>query len=175
MEIPGLGSVIKDDEFDWYYSNPMPVAVLDGLMCRIAVEGYNDDPNKDQIHTAITNFLSIEPSVIKEAQQYIFEHYKSCNEGREPDDPKFVNIESACNVWDFIQPSNEPMIRRRVYGDLGIYVSLECDCDWERKNGLQIVFKNGLKVNKVGTYDGHLTNSDAFADDTLENVIYQPS
>jgi hypothetical protein len=25
----------------------------------------------------------------------------------------------------------------------------------------------------VGPYDGHLTNSDAFADSTLENVVYR--
>lgn len=39
------------------------------------------------------------------------------------------------------------------------------------KEGL--VLKNGLKVNKLGGYDGHLTNSDAFADDSLENTIYR--
>jgi len=36
------------------------------------------------------------------------------------------------------------LITRRAYGDKGIYVSLECGCDWEHEHGLQIVFKNGL-------------------------------
>ncbi len=44
-------------------------------------------------------------------------------------------------------------------------------CDWEREHGLQIVFKQGLFVNKVGAFDGHLTNSDAYANEELENVI----
>jgi len=34
------------------------------------------------------------------------------------------------------------------------------------------VFKNGLKVNKIGPYDGHLTNSDANARNDLEDAIY---
>jgi hypothetical protein len=64
-------------------------------------------------------------------------------------------------------------VARRAYGDKGIYVSVECGCDWEVEHGLQLVFKNGLKVNKLGGYDGHLTNSDAFADESLEDVVYR--
>jgi len=64
------------------------------------------------------------------------------------------------------------MVSRRAYGDKGIYVSLECNCNWEPEHGLQLVFKNGSTIKKVGPYDGHLANSDAYADDRLENVVY---
>jgi hypothetical protein len=64
-------------------------------------------------------------------------------------------------------------VTRRAYGDRGIYISLECECEWEEEHGLQIVFKNGLRVNKVGPYDGHVTHSDAYADKSLEDVIYR--
>ncbi len=62
---------------------------------------------------------------------------------------------------------------RRGTGDKGVYVSLECGCDWEQEHGLQIVFKNGLKVNKVGPFNDWLTNSDAYGDDSLEDVVYR--
>jgi hypothetical protein len=65
------------------------------------------------------------------------------------------------------------MVSRRAYGDKGVYVSIECNCDWEPEHGLQIVLKNGSEVTKVGPYDGHLTNSDAYADSTLEGVVYK--
>jgi hypothetical protein len=42
----------------------------------------------------------------------------------------------------------------------------------EPEHGLQVVFQNGLRVNKVGPYDGHLTNSDAYGDDNLEQAVY---
>ena len=55
-----------------------------------------------------------------------------------------------------------------------VYISLGCNCDWEQEHGLQIVLKDGLRVTKVGSFDGHLTNSDAYDDASLENVIYRP-
>jgi hypothetical protein len=29
-------------------------------------------------------------------------------------------------------------------------------------------------VNKVGEYDGHCTNADAYGDESLEDVVYKP-
>lgn len=173
MEIPGLGVVTKDKQFDWYYSQPMPVRVLGGKACRIVVAGYDEDPRKDDFHKAIANFRRMSPSVLKEAEPYVFRYYQNCYSNWEPDDEEFVAIASPSDVWRHVQLGSEPMVSRRAYGDKGIYVSLECSCDWEPEHGLQIVFKNGLQVNKLGSYDGHLTNSDAYANDDLEDVIYQ--
>ncbi len=172
MNIPGLGEMTKHPELDWYYSKPLTVPVLGGKTCRIIVEAYGDDPNPTDFHTAIANFLSIPPSVLREAEPHVFRYYEKCNDYWEPEDAAFVAIRSPSDVWQHIQFGDEPVISRRAYGDKGVYVSLECSCDWEREHGLQIVFKNGLRVNKVGEFDGHLTNSDAYADESLEEVIY---
>jgi hypothetical protein len=88
-------------------------------------------------------------------------------------DDDFKPIESPADVWKCVHLGSQPTVSRRAYGDKGIYISLECGCDWEEEHGLQIVFKNGLKVNKVGPFDGHLTNSDAYDDESLEDVIYK--
>jgi hypothetical protein len=106
-------------------------------------------------------------------EPYDFRYYQNCNSNWDPDDDEFVKIESPGDVWSHVRLGSEPMIGRRAYGDKGIYVSLECNCEWEPEHGLQIVFKDGLRVNKLGPYDGHLTNSDAYANDELEDVIYQ--
>lgn len=174
MDIPGLGIVTKDSRFGWYYSQPMSIPVLRGQTCRMVVEGYDDDPNKDEIHVAIANFLSLPPAALEEAALHVFRYFQNCNDGMwEPDDDEFLVIESPSEVWRHVRLGDEPMVSRRHYGDRGIYVSLSCGCDWEEEHGLQIVFKNGLRVNKVGPYDGHLTNSDAYADNSLEDVVYR--
>lgn len=170
MNIPGLGTITKDDGFDWYQSEPIAVPVLGGAPSRIIVDNYDDDRCKEDFHAAIRNFLSIGPSVLKEAEPHLFRYYQRCCNFCENDE--IVPISSAEDVWKHIQFSDSPAVRRRAYGDKGIYVSLSCDCDWEQEHGLQIVFRNGLKVNKVGPYNGHLTNSDAYDDEELEDVIY---
>ncbi|RDH43718.1 hypothetical protein B9G39_09845 [Zooshikella ganghwensis] len=60
-----------------------------------------------------------------------------------------------------------------MYGDKAIYISLSCECDWEEEHGLLLVFKEGRYINKLGGYDGHLTNSDAYGDKNLEKVVYR--
>lgn len=173
MDIPGLGKVTKDDRFGVHCSNPISVAMLGGKACRFVVEGYDEDPAKGDFHIAIANFLSASPAVLKEAEPHIFSYYQDCRVHSPPDDAQ-PPIKLACDVWVHVRLGGKPIITRRTYGDRGIYVSLECGCDWEKEHGLQIVFKNGQKVTKIGQYDGHLTNSDAFADDSLEDVIYRP-
>ena len=173
MEISGLGNVTVEP-FGSYYSKPIPVPVLGGKLCRIVVECYDDDANKGDFHIAIANFLSIGPSVLREIESDVFRYYKDLNDGCwAPDDDEYVTIALPADVWKHVQFGDEPVVTRLHNGDKAIYVSLECECDWEPEHGLQIVFKNGLRVNKIGGFDGHLTNANAYADESLENVIYR--
>ncbi len=178
MEIPGIGKVEKDQSLGWYYSEVMPVKVLGGIQCRIVVADYDEDEHKEDFHVAIANFLAADESVLRDAGPHIFEYYERCKDDLDsdyfdPDDEEYFEINSVDEIWSHIRLGNEPRFERRAYGDKGIYVSLEGGCDWEEEHGLQIVFKNGLIVNKIGPYDGHLTNSDAYGDDSLEDVIFK--
>lgn len=170
MNVPGLGEVTKDDKFDWYYSIPVSVPMFGDKECRFVLEGYDDDEQKREFHVAIANFLAGSPAVLREADEPLFRYYQDfeewwCEDGHPP-------IMTAEEAWRHIQLGSEPMVSRRPCGDKAIYISVECNCNWEEEHGLQLVLKNGLKVNKLGGYDGHLTNSDAYDDDSLEDVIY---
>lgn len=173
MDIPGLGPVTKDVEFDWYYSEPMVIPVLGEQPSRLVVEGYDEDPHKDDFHTAIRNFRAIDQTVLRQCEEYVYRYYQDRNDDLEPGEEGYTLIESAKDVWAHVRLGCEPMVTRRAFGDEGIYVSVECGCDWEIEHGLQIVFKNGLRVNKIGPYDGHLTLSDAYNNERLENLIYK--
>ncbi len=109
--------------------------------------------------------------MLQAAVPYVCQYYEACKEQTDPDE-EFVKIKSAASVFRHVRLGHEPMARRRAYGDKGGYISLECECDWEPEQGLQIVFKNGLRANKAGPYDGHLTNSDSYDNNKLQNVIY---
>lgn len=172
MEIPGLGECKFDERYECYSSEPISVPVLNGTKCRILVEGYEEDPFVEEIHEAIANFLASSRDVLVAAEPHIFKYYLDVKANIEPEN-EFPSISKLSEIWKFIRLGEEAIVGRRPYGDGGVYISLECNCDWEPEHGLQLVFKNGASVNKVGPYDGHLTNSDAYADSTLENVVYR--
>ena len=172
VELPGIGRMTYDEEFDWYYLEEMPVKVLGGQVCRIIVDGYDHDEAREEFHEAISSFISADPSVLKEAEEHVFQYYLDCAERWYAGEGEYPVIETPEDVWKHVRFGSEPLVARRAYGDRGIYVSLECGCAWEIEHGLNIVFKNGQRVSKVGENDGHCTNSDAFDDVTLEDVIY---
>jgi len=64
----------------------------------------------------------------------------------------------------------ELIVSRRSGGDRAVYVSLECDCDWEPEHGLQLVFRNGTAITKVGPFDGRSSHADAR--DVAEDVVF---
>jgi hypothetical protein len=173
MIIPGLGRVTEGDDSDLLCSGPIPVPVLGGQECCFQVEGYLEDPDQQAFHVAIENFLMLDKSVLKAAEEHLFQYYKDFEKDWAAYDKKMKPIKSAAEVWSHVRLGDEPVVSRRAYGDKGIYISLGGGCDWEEEHGLQIVFKNGLKVNKVGPFDGHVTNSDAVGEPKLENVIYR--
>ncbi|MDX8456835.1 hypothetical protein RFM98_29275 [Mesorhizobium sp. VK9D] len=171
MEIAGLGECKLDEDQGCYVSKPISLPVLNGKKCTVLVEGYDEEPPVGDFDDAIANFLKAPNTVLTSAQPHIFRYYLDVKESVEPEDD-FPSIGSPSEIWKFVQLGEEAFVSRRQR-DNGIYISLECNCDWEPEHGLQIVFKNGHVVNKIGPYDGHLTNSDAYADSTLENVVYR--
>ena len=172
MEIPGLGKVTEDDGTGWLFSGPVSVPVLDGSPCEIALEGYLEDGNKEDFHAAIQNFLSITPDVLKAVQDDLYRYYQDCNSYWAEEDEEYLAIASPSELWKHVHFGFEPLVSRRSKDGL-IYISLSCNCDWEPEHGLQIVFKNGSRVNKLGPYDGHLTHSDAYARDEFEESVYR--
>ena len=172
MNVPGIGPVTEDDESGWYFSEPLAIPGLRGRVCRIVLEGYAEHPKQEEFHVAIANLLSSERDLLHDAEEYVYLYYKDVRSTLFPSDAGHIDIDRA-HLWEHVQVGNEPIVSRRAHGDKGIYVSLECNCDWEPEHGLQLVFKDGRTVKKVGPYDGHLANSDAYADDRLENVVYR--
>jgi hypothetical protein len=173
IEIPGLGILRQDSDNDWYCSDPKHIPVLGDETCFISIENYDEDPCQQDFHVAIQNFLSIDESAIRAVEQHIYQYYQDCNSCFDPKDEEFIEIAAPEDIWEHIELGGEAVVLRRFGGDEGIYISLSSYCDWEEEHGLLMVFKNGLTVNMVGPCSGHLTNSDAYADNKLENIIYR--
>lgn len=171
MEIPGLGPVSRDDEPDYLVSGPVPVPVFGAVSCPFIVEGYEDDPDKEDFHAVIRTFLALDRTALQDAAPAVFEYYQDIA-AEFADDEDFPQIAGPEQVWDHVSVDRHDVTVRRHSGDGLVYVSVECECSWEEEHGLQVVFRGGARVTKIGPYDGHLTNASAYARDDLENVVY---
>jgi hypothetical protein len=175
VEIPGLGTVVKNPEYDWHHSSPVEVPVLGGLPCRFIVDSYENDTAKEDFDAAIRTFLALDRSVLEAAAPHIYAYYRAVTDDvlAAGDDEWYVEITGPDKVLDHVRFDDEPMVTRDYHVDRHVYISLSCDCDWEPEHGLQIVFRDGAEVTKVGPPDGHLTNVAAYDDDSLDGVIYR--
>jgi hypothetical protein len=143
------------------------IEALGGHVCNLVVE---EEGLAEDMARAMRSFVALKPSALAAAEKDVFRYYLDCKGDLGPGS---VEIARAKDVWKHVRFGVEATFSRRRIGGK-VYVSLGCACDWEQEHGLQIVFEEGRRVNKVGAFDGHLTNSDAYADPSLENVVYRP-
>jgi hypothetical protein len=173
---PVLGPLTRDEKFGGYTTDEKTVAFLGGHRCRFVFESYADDPRPDEIRRAVQNALDATPALLGAAEPYVVRYCEEMleryDEGQRPD----VTLAKPSDVWSHVQFGSVFFVSRRADGDAedGVYLSLECNCDWEIEHGLQLVLRDGRNVSKVGPFDGHLTNEDAFADRSLIGLVYRP-
>jgi len=141
-----------------------------GRECQFILHDYIEDSGRTEFDAAIGNFLGLTRSVLEDVNEPLFLYYKD-NESYWVEQGK-APLHATAELWQHVTLGHQPTIGRRDHGDRAVYISIECECAWEEEHGLQLVFKNGLRINKLGSYDGHMTNSDAYGDPRLENVIY---
>lgn len=170
IEVPLLGVMKRNSDFPtWLESEPIPVPLLGGLPCTIVLERYESDDQPQDFHDAIANLLAATPQVLRDVEKEVYQYYLDCDCNIYRDEEDWIVIEKPEDVWQFVDLGKAVYIARNQIGDEVVYASIENNCEWEDEHGLQIVLREGLRVTKLGPFDGHLTNSDAVGE---PDVIY---
>lgn len=151
---------------------PLKLSILGGQECRLVADDYEGDKVPQDFHAAVAAFIAAPHSVLLAASEAVYAYYRDINSNFEPTDEEYLEIASPDEVWRHVRLGDEASVERRAGGDRAVYISLTCNCDWAPDQGLQIVFHRGERVNKVGPYDSHLSNADAYGNNRLENVVY---
>lgn len=70
------------------------------------------------------------------------------------------NIKDQHDIWRFLEPTFVA-VRRSLNGDRDVYVIAGFNCPWEEELGLQLLFRQGKTLTRVGPEDGYLTDTGA--------------
>lgn len=170
-----LGPLTRHPDIDeWVQSELVRVDSLGGHQFRFVFD--ESTPLDDAgLASALHNMLRQELNLLAKAEGHVFDYFRDTIRLLGEEAPN-LTVATAAEVWRYVE-FGEAIAVHQKSGDrlvpAGIYFSVECGCAWEVEHGLQLVFRDGIEVVKVGMYDGHLTNAHAFADPRFVNLVYR--
>jgi hypothetical protein len=114
VQIPGLGTVVKDATLGWYRSAPISARVLGDIACRFVVNGYDDDPAQEDFHAAIRTFLALDRSAVEAAAPAIYAYYRDVMDDvlAAGDDDWNIETDGPHDVLDHVRLGDAPMVKR---------------------------------------------------------------
>ncbi|MCX8995509.1 hypothetical protein NOF55_00120 [Rhizobiaceae bacterium BDR2-2] len=130
-----------------------------------------DDPDAA---TALQAFLSLTAADRLADSRHVFAYYRDFHEavgGEDWLDERMGVPETPADIWKHVTPG-PVLFENGRKDDTSWYVVMEAECRWEEEHGLMMVWRNGTALCKVGGYDGHPTNVNAYADPGLADVVY---
>ena len=163
------GPLDYDADLDEHRSRPMSIPLLNRTDA-IVIVGYLDDPSPPDFGDAIRNLLQCDRSTLLAASDDLFRYYNDMKSM--VDDDQIPAITRPEDTWDHValrpggvikqQPSaTKRVLINRIRLRLGARA-------WTPSRASRWSF-----CSKLGPYDGHLTNADAYGDPTLESVVFR--
>ncbi|MFC4478363.1 DUF6985 domain-containing protein [Flavobacterium chungangensis] len=163
-----IGKLNQNSDFsDWWESTEIKIPFLDNRKLKITFMDFEPEYDKkfiEEADQALTNFLKMnieDRNLISELAYQNCMDFLDLIEYDEADD-SLREIQNTDEIWEFIYPE-KIYISRRYKNDKDVYISIACNCDWEQEHGLQLVFRQGKKLTRISSQDGHLTEADAYA------------
>jgi hypothetical protein len=162
-----IGTLTQDGSIpEWWISDPVEIPFLAAEKFPITfteLEPLEDSKFIAEADKALQSFLAL---TINDRHNLSALVNQNCKEFLEMVDfaeldEELKNIKDPNDIWKFVYPT-EIYVSRRSRRDQDIYISISCNCEWEQEHGLQLVFRQGKKLTRISSIDGHLTESDAY-------------
>ncbi len=147
---------------------------LDELVTHMETE-HEDHPEAQRATGAAFAGAGVE--LLASATPYLWEYYDS-ERAKYTDEARIVwgfpVIDADADIWTYVSFRHPPEATAGTppLEPAEWYLSFEGNVAWEPEHGLQLVFADGGKIEKVGPYDGHVTNAYACADESLLGVVF---
>jgi hypothetical protein len=150
ITIPGFGRLVVSARFiDVFFSSPIPVPFFDGLPLRFVFDGLGETDEAD-LTAAIAAFLDLGGAVRGSASSLVFESYQRT---ATVDGDLVPEIKPEVDLWKHVRPK-EIFVSRNSGLDQRVYVQILAECDWDPEHGIQLSFRAGKDLIRVGEQDG---------------------
>lgn len=171
MKSQTLGTLLFDTDSECRKSTTVNVPALGNIECTFTFPELDQDADvfPDEFETAVRNFLMLPDGWLENCSPYLWEYYRDIIEliGEEDVDP----IDADDDILTKIELDTEIEVRWDC-DENDVYVSFGGSCDWEIEHGLQISLRDGSVLAKVGDFNGHVSNADAYDREDFKNVVY---
>jgi len=163
ITVPSVGPLSASEEIEeWLISKPIAVPYFDGLEMTFILDGFADesadeeeigiDPEVEKaIEQAVRAFLSLGANDRKVAGESVFQYFRKTLDAL-GEDQVAVAIDSADEVWEYVEPT-EIFVIPGDEGENAIYIMIAAECDWDPEHGLQLVYRGGNELVRVGAQD----------------------
>jgi hypothetical protein len=160
ITIDGIGQLTRDPDIEeWLRSDEITTGYFTGTKVRFVLEDIESDPAPEDFAAAVGNFLALGKADRDAAAPYVYANYREFVDAIDEDEWGFTKME----IWSHVKPSFIHVIRN-AQGDGKVYVVITAECDWEIEHGLQLVYREAKRLNRVSAQDGGLTDSDSDLD-----------
>lgn len=161
-----ISTLVQDEEFEsFWHSEPVGVPLFDNKLIEVVFTDYEpgDDMFLQETEEALKNFWQLDNNYRNSMSKEV---YKNCMDflnavAYDEADECLWQINNPKEIWGYVSPI-EILVSRRHSRDKDIYITVACECEWEREHGLQLVFRQGKKLTRVSDQDGHVTEADAY-------------
>ena len=119
----------------------------------MVVDCHDDDPPKDAFprrHRCRLRTGRIGAPSVRAAPS-IFDYYRAVMDAVVADE----DLDRCVDIPAQTKYGPNTVMAKRHGSDRLVYVSIECECDWEPEKLLMVVFREGRTVGKVGLNDGN--------------------
>lgn len=145
ISVGQIGTFVHDEDDEWLTGQrEFTVAPL-----RANGRFIIDDPESDldRAAAAAERFLALDAAALDAATPHVWRYYEDAVRLQLTD----LKLGEPAEVWDHVRVGDEFHV---VIEDDVAYVDLECECAWDIEHGLQLVFRDGDEIRRVGGYEG---------------------
>jgi len=152
---------------------------LDELLVDIDhLDAEYDTDQLAQIELALANFRAANSGMLDAATPHLWAYYKDTVNEYGPELAAEYGVpllDPATDIWSHVSIEMAPsvVLGSSQFSPAPVYLSFEGEVSWEPEHGLQLVVEQGLRVCKVGPFDGHPTLAHAHGDPSLLAAIYR--